>query len=74
MTSRTPASAGTAPTVPGCYYLIHRPIADEWTWFGEHNLIPVAVGNVPRSQRGTDRITNRGPCKPPDSIPTAPYK
>jgi len=64
----------TAPTEPGCYYLYHRPITEGGTWFGEHNYTAVEVGDLRPEQRGVDGRTGKGPCEPPENIPSAPYQ
>jgi hypothetical protein len=62
-----------APDEPGCFYLIHRLIAEDWMWFGQFDYTPVVVGSVSQRLRGTDPLTQKGPCKVPESIPSAPY-
>jgi len=62
----------TAPEKAGCYYLIHRVVADAWMWFGEIDFTPVAVGSISQRLRGTDPLTQKGPCRVPDPPPSTP--
>ena len=43
-------------------------------WFTQFDYTPVVVGSISQRQRGTDPITQKGPCKPPESISSAPYR